>query len=207
VSGQGALAALAERSAMALSSESVSVAELVTLAGEEGLVLLCVLLALPLLLPIGIPGTSPAFSILLAAVAVGVLRDRPPWLPRRLLAARMPSAPVRRALARAARLAHGLESRLRPRWGAFARSAVLHRLNGLMLLLMALLFCTPLPLVPFANTLPAAAVIVLGLGMAEHDGPVLLVGHALGLAAATYIGWLLVAALGAGAGLVSRLGF
>jgi hypothetical protein len=55
----------------------------------------------------------------------------------------------------------------------------------------------PLPLVPFANTLPAIAIILLCLGMAERDGLLLGIGYAVCAVATAYVGgllWLVFAA-------------
>jgi hypothetical protein len=52
--------------------------------------------------------------------------------------------------------------------------------------------------VPFANTLPAIAVILLCLGMAERDGVLLLAGYAVALLSSLYIGALLALVVRAG---------
>jgi hypothetical protein len=49
----------------------------------------------------------------------------------------------------------------------------------------------PLPLIPFANTLPAIAIILLCLGMAERDGWLLLGGHLVALVSLLYVSALL----------------
>ena len=64
---------------------------------------------------------------------------------------------------------------------------------SLLLTLMA-----RLPLVPFANTLPAIGVILLALGMAERDGVVILLGYAATLLAAVFVWGLLYIAAKAG---------
>jgi hypothetical protein len=51
--------------------------------------------------------------------------------------------------------------------------------------------------VPFANTLPAIAIILLCLGIAERDGVLLLIGYVVALISTAYIGallWLVVKA-------------
>ncbi len=56
----------------------------------------------------------------------------------------------------------------------------------------------PLPLVPFANTLPAVGVILLALGMAERDGGVILAGYFVTVVAAVFVLGLLYLAIRAG---------
>jgi hypothetical protein len=52
--------------------------------------------------------------------------------------------------------------------------------------------------VPLVNTLPAVAVILLSLGMAERDGAMILMGYAMSLLSAAYIAGLLWLATRAG---------
>jgi hypothetical protein len=56
----------------------------------------------------------------------------------------------------------------------------------------------PLPLIPLANTLPAVAIILLCIGMAERDGVLLLLGHLVALISLLYVGALLYFAARAG---------
>ncbi len=71
----------------------------------------------------------------------------------------------------------------------------MNSVHGVTLVVVVLLLMAPLPLVPFANTLPAIAIILLCLGIAERDGALLLVGYAVSLVSTVYIGsllWLVV---------------
>jgi hypothetical protein len=56
----------------------------------------------------------------------------------------------------------------------------------------------PLPLVPLANTLPAVAIILLCLGMAERDGVLILFGYLAATISALYVGAMLWLAAKAG---------
>jgi hypothetical protein len=53
------------------------------------------------------------------------------------------------------------------------------------------LLMIPLPLVPFNNTLPAIAIILLCLGLTERDGALVLLGYVSTIASAGYLGGLL----------------
>lgn len=61
-----------------------------------------------------------------------------------------------------------------------------------------LVLMAPLPLVPFANILPAVAIILLCLGMAERDGALILLGHLVATLSTAYVGLLLWLAAKAG---------
>ena len=187
--------------AAGLTGPSISVRELLALIGEQSLLLACVFLSVPFLLPVAIPGTSVLFGLLLALIGAGVTLNRVPWLPERLLDRRLDCAAVARALRRGARLCRGVERLARPRLLVLTDGATLNRANGVMLVFAALLLMAPLPLVPFASTLPAIAIILLAAGMAERDGVVVLMGYLAMAVASAYVGLLLVAVFWAGSGL------
>jgi hypothetical protein len=54
------------------------------------------------------------------------------------------------------------------------------------------LLMAPIPLVPFVNSLPAFAIILLCFGMAERDGIVIAIGYFTTLVATVYVGGLVV---------------
>ena len=191
--------------AAGLTEPSISVRELLALIGEQSLLLACVFLSVPFLLPLAVPGTSVLFGILLALIGSGVALNRVPWLPERLLARRLERAQVERALDKAARLSRRFEWLMRPRLLALTDGATLNRVNGVMLVWAALLLMAPLPLVPFTSTLPALAIILLAAGMAERDGVVVLMGHLAMAVATAYVSLLLVAVFWAGSGLAGVL--
>jgi len=181
------LSELFSAAAERLDVDPVALGALLDAIGERGFLLGCVLLAIPMLLPVGIPGTSPAFALLVLCAGVAACADRAPWLPgwvRRRGLSRTTSVAL---LNRASRLARRWERLLRPRWLALTDAATVNRINGALLIMLALLFWAPLPLVPLANTLPAGAVILLGLGMAERDGACLVLGWLASVIAGAYV--------------------
>jgi hypothetical protein len=61
-----------------------------------------------------------------------------------------------------------------------------------------LLLMAPIPLVPFINSIPALAVLLLCFGMAERDGIVIALGYVTTLVATAYVGGIIVLVLYAG---------
>ena len=51
------------------------------------------------------------------------------------------------------------------------------RVNGLVVVLSALLLMAPLAFLPFSNTLPALAILLLSIGILQHDGVFVLLGY------------------------------
>ncbi|MGI9246666.1 MAG: exopolysaccharide biosynthesis protein [Steroidobacteraceae bacterium] len=162
--------------------------ELLRLVGEQGLLVFCAILAMPFLLPVTLPFMSTALGTPMLLVGAAVVANRVPWLPDRLLDRTLPTGTVEHVLDRALRAATRFEHLVRPRILSLTATPRVNALNGGVLVLAVLVLMMPLPLVPLANTLPAIAIILLCLGMAERDGAMILLGYAVALVAAAYVG-------------------
>ena len=192
------LSAALDQTRRAVSGHKVTLRELLAHVGEQGLLVFCAILAMPFLLPVTIPFTSTALGLPMLLIGIAVVLNRVPWLPGRLLDRALPSTTVQHVLERAAHAADRFEHLVRPRLLALTDSALANSIHGVVLVIAVLVLMAPLPLVPFANTLPAIGVILLCLGMAERDGVVILLGHLITLVAAAYVGTLLWLAAKAG---------
>lgn len=181
-----------------VAGDRVTLRELLGLVGEQGLLVFCAVLAMPFLFPVSLPFTSTALGLPMLLVGIAVTLDRVPWLPDRLLDYALPGATVQRVLDRAARAADRFEHLVRPRLLGLTATPASNRVNGVVLVVAVLLLMAPLPFVPLINTLPAAAVILLSLGMAERDGVVILVGYAVALLSLVYVAAVLWLAATAG---------
>ncbi|HEY5718827.1 MAG TPA: exopolysaccharide biosynthesis protein [Gammaproteobacteria bacterium] len=173
--------------ARAVQGHAITLRELIGIIGEQGLLILCILLAAPSLLPVTPPLMSAALALPLLLIAIAVTANRLPLLPDRLLDRELPAATVQRTIERVSRLARSIEHLIRPRLLGLSGSPQVNALNGAMLVLAALLLLAPLPLVPLAGTLPAIAIMLLALGMAERDGLVILLGYAMTVIATAYV--------------------
>ena len=187
-----------EATRVAVTGHRVTLRELLGLVGEQGLLVFCAVLAMPFLLPVTLPFMSTALGAPMLLIGVAVVLNRVPWLPDRLLDHALPSASVQHVLERAAHAAERFEHLVCPRLLVLTGTAFANSVNGVVLVLAVLVLMAPLPLVPFANTLPAIAVILLCLGMAERDGVLLLAGYAVALLSSLYIGALLALVVRAG---------
>lgn len=191
--------------ARSITGETASVRELLALIGEQGMLMFCIFLTIPFLVPVSIPGVSTVFGLLVILIGYGVALNRMPWLPDRLLDRHFPSAKLVPALEQGARLLSRLERFLHPRWGAFVRSPVANRWNGWMIALAGVLLMAPFGLVPFSNTLPALAALFLAAGMLEQDGLFVFLGYGWIVATIVYFVVLIAAAIAAGVGLTRVL--
>ena len=187
--------------AKSLSGETASVRELLALIGEQGMLMFCIFLTIPFLVPVSIPGVSTVFGLLVILIGIGVAWNRVPWLPDRLLDRRFPTPKLVPALEQGARLLSRLERFLHPRWAALVRGSRVNRWNGWMIALAGLLLMAPFGLVPFSNTLPALAALFLAAGMLEQDGLFVFLGYGWILGTIVYFVALIAGAIAAGVGL------
>ncbi|MCP8940458.1 exopolysaccharide biosynthesis protein [Alsobacter sp. SYSU M60028] len=158
--------------------DRISVRQIVAALGERTYALLIVVLGLPNCLPM--PPPIPLISgILLFFVALQLVVGWPsPWLPRRLLDRTLARDVVSKAAARALPWLVWLERAARPRLVVFHSEPAL-RVMGVVLLAfsLALVFAAP-----FIGQIPLGlAVCLVGLGLVERDGYVVVSGLAVGM--------------------------
>ena len=204
-SPESSLSTAFQNAAQAIKAERVNVGEVLELVGEQGLLLFCAFLAVPFLLPVAIPGTSTVFGLLMVLIGVSVATDSLPLVPRRLLAHPLGAEHVRAALLRGAEVFRRFETLIRPRWLLLTSGKLANFINGLVISFAALVLMVPLPLVPFTNTIPALAVLLLCIGMVERDGIVIVLGYVATIAATAYCGSIAWAAWQAGSGVAHWL--
>jgi len=200
------LSAALTDTARSLTSETVSVRELLGMIGEQGMLMFCIFLIIPFLVPVSIPGVSTVFGLVITLIGVGVTANRVPWLPARLMGKRVQTSNLARAFEHGARLVARLERFLHPRWNALTRGSGINRFNGLMLVLGGVLLMAPFGFVPFSNTLPGLAILFLAIGMLQRDGVFVLLGYLAIVATIVYFAALIAAAVAAGVGLSRLLG-
>lgn len=157
--------------------ERISFADLSAALADRGYAALLVFFAAPNLLPLP-PGSSTVFGIPLIFVACQLLIGRQRvWLPPFLRRRSIDHATYRRIAERIAALLKRVEVLARPR--LWPRPATLaDRMVGLLALAMGLVLVLP---IPFGNLIPALAVLLAAMALAERDG--LWLGASLALAA------------------------
>ena len=158
--------------------ERLTVGDIVAVLRDRAFALLVVLLGLPNCLPM--PPPIPLIcGLLLLLVAMQIAVGMPsPWLPPSLLGRSIRQADVRRAVARAVPVLRRLERWSRPRLSVF-ESALGMRGMGLALLALAMALIVAAPIV---GQIPLGlAVCLVGLGLVERDGIVVMGGLVIGL--------------------------
>jgi hypothetical protein len=193
------LGASLRRVCAALDTDEVALGRLLALLGEQGLLLFVMFLMIPFLLPVSIPGVSTVFSLVVILVGLGVVGNRIPWLPERLMARKLATRTLLPALERGARLLDRIDAVITPRLLPLTHGTTINRLNGAALIVSGVLLLFPLGLVPFSNTLPGIAVLLLAAGMAQRDGVFVILGYLMVGVTVVYFALLAYAVFAVGA--------
>lgn len=70
-----------EHVAKSVPEGKITIRDLFHLVGEQGLILLIMILTIPFLTPLPLPGVSTVFGALIMLISLGVILNRIPWMP------------------------------------------------------------------------------------------------------------------------------
>jgi hypothetical protein len=165
--GETRVSAVFTALARAIPPEGLTLQDLLARLGERGPLLVCILVTVPFLLPVSIPGSSIPLGVIIALNGISLLTHRAPWLPGRLRHRRLAADALLGVCARGARLFTRLERFIHPRVPPLTHGPTMGCVNGLFLVLSGVLLMAPLPL-PLSNTLPAYGALWLAAGRARR---------------------------------------
>lgn len=188
-----------------IDGKSVTLRDLIGRIGEQGFLLLCALLTLPFLLPVSIPGVSTVFGIAILLISLAITLNRLPWLPSKILDRELEAEKLVPVLEKGVKIVSRIDPFVQPRLLMFSTGAVINRFNGAVLMFSALLLMLPLGFIPFSNTLPGVAILLMSIGMMQRDGALVVAGYGFVAATIAYFSVLAYAALSAGQGLSSLI--
>ena len=157
----------------------VVLGEVLDKAGDRGYGFLLILLAIPAFIPILPPGTSGVLGALMSIVALQMLFGlKQPWFPKRWRNKVLSPKVVEALQTRGVAMLRKIERVSHPRGRRFTRNGLILRLSALVVIALALVLSSPMP---FMNTLPALGVLLIGVGLANHDLYVLSAGWGIGI--------------------------
>lgn len=165
----------------------VSVADLVAAVGRRSFAPLLLAPGILIVTPLsGIPGLPTVGAIVIVLVAFQMVLGREHvWLPRFLARREMSARRLNAALTRIQPVAAAVDLAVRPRL-VFLTRGLFGRLIAAVCMLIALMI-PPMELVPLSSSVAALVISLLALGLAVHDGLLVLVGLTI-LAGALYFG-------------------
>lgn len=171
---------LSEVLAAALSHDAngaITAGEVADRIGDRGFGLLLILLALPTMIPVLPPGASipvgAAYTLLGLQMLLG---RRRPWLPGRFRRYRLSAKAAAALSGKGAAFVRRCERLSRPRLEACAGPGA-ERIASVVIVGVGIVLILPLP---FMNTLPGIAMLLLGLGFTNRDGLLAIIGGSLG---------------------------
>lgn len=169
-----------------IDGEDASIGEVLDAIADRGFGLILLVLALPAALPLPAPGYATPFGLMMALLALQMMRGRTtPWLPERVRRRRVSKSKLAWTMRNAGVPLRFVEWVIRPRLSGLARNRIFLALVGLVVLLMSISMSMPIPL---TNTAPSFVIFVLAAGILEEDGLVLLGGLLLAPLAAGIAG-------------------
>jgi len=166
-------------------SGPITLREVIQLLGGRAYLLLVLLLALPFITPIPIPGLSTPFGLAIALIALRLAIGQRPWLPKKLQRKELPAGFIAKVFRVAEKILLFLEKFLRPRLTFLTDTPLLRQLHAVLMLAAALALLLPLP-IPFTNTFPAWTILLLAAGLLERDGGFVLAGYLVFAAGVLY---------------------
>lgn len=159
--------------------------EAIVVLGVRAYTLLLILLSLPFITPIPLPGLSTPFGLAVGLIALRLMLGQKPWLPEKILSRPIPPGFFGKVFTFAAGIIRLLEKLLRPRLTFLTDTVVLYRTHAGLMMLAALALLLPLP-IPFTNTFPAWTIIFVAAGLLERDGFFILGGYLVFAAGVLY---------------------
>jgi len=158
-----------------------SYGELVEELDHHGMAMVLILFSIPSALPVPAAGYSTVLSVPLMLIGLRLLCVKNTvWLPERVRQATFNPKQFAKLAGLMQRLVCFIERFSRPRLISFAESTWLTVLLGLLICLLAISMALP---IPGTNTLPAGGIFLIGFGLLEKDGLLILFGIAYSIIA------------------------
>jgi hypothetical protein len=172
----------------------VAIGEIVATLRNRALGLMLVVFGAPCMLPAP-PPIPLVCGLVLMAVATNLMAGRATvWLPPRVALREVPRAGLSAVIRRILPATRFIERLCRPRLLGVSERAG-KAVFGAVIAALVLILWLPIPV--FGNFTPGLAVTVIGVGLSERDGVVMLVGLGLSVFAAAFtlgLGWAAVQA-------------
>jgi hypothetical protein len=152
---------------------------------ERGYLLGLLLLTLPFVSPLPTMGLSAPVGVLAMVSGVALCFSRRPWVPGFISRRQLSHDLITRLASVTTKAADRVNRCIRPRWSFMFWPGLRHGV-GIGLVSAGFVLSLPLP-IPFSNSIPAVAILLLCLGTLFQDGLTVLLGHSVGIGAWAYL--------------------
>ena len=168
--------------------QAMTVREMVKILHGRGLQFVVILLCLPFLAPVTIPGISMPFGLAIALSGLRIAFGHRPWLPEFILNHRISFPVLEKMVHFGCAIYEKVEKIIRARLCILLDGPGMGMMIGLAIALSGVFLSLPIPPpFPLTNTIPGFAIICLSLGLMERDGVLILCGYVLTVIAAIYV--------------------
>ncbi|MEW6305747.1 MAG: exopolysaccharide biosynthesis protein [Verrucomicrobiota bacterium] len=166
----------------------ITLNEIIARTGGRGIHLAIILLCLPFITPIPLPGVSTVFGFVIFLLALRQALGKRARLPRFLGERPIQVKDHQKILKASLRVILFIEKTARPRGKDWLDLRAAQIGNSFLLMFLALLLMLPFPpFVLLTNSLPGLAVIFISASIMEEDGFMIWFGYVLALIATAYI--------------------
>lgn len=163
----------------------ISVAKILYILSGKGRLLILIVLSFPFCQPIQIPGLSTPFGLAIALIGLRIAFGKNVWLPKKLLSKKISRRVFNKVTSKALWLIRKVKHWIHPRI-LFLSSSKMDWVNGLLICANGLFLALPLP-IPFSNLAFAWSIFLIGVGMLENDGLLIILGYVMFLIACTLL--------------------
>jgi hypothetical protein len=154
----------------------------------RGIYLVMMLLSLPFIVPVSIPGFSTVLGLAIAVIALRLAVGKPARLPKFMGERQLPPALEKKVIVSSMKFLRFLEKLVKPRKTLWLTSRYARFGNGLLLTFLGLLLALPFPpFPPLTNSLPTYSIILVAASMMEEDGVTIWVGYIVALGTVIYL--------------------
>lgn len=155
--------------------ETLKLDEIFHILAGRGYPALLILIGLPFIFPIQIPGLSTPFGLILTFIGLRMAFGKKPWWPDWIKNKEVKSSVIKGIADKTIAIFKKVQKVLKPRLPFLLWDPFKH-LHGLTIFFLAIFLSLPLP-IPFTNTLASLPIILFGIGMLEDDGLIILMAY------------------------------
>lgn len=169
--------------------QAMTVAKMIRILRGHGLHMMLILLCLPFLSPVAIPGISLPFGLAIALCGMRIAFGHRPWLPKFIMKRQVSHAALERMVKIGCAIYERVEKVVRPRLSLVFEAPGMRSATGATIALAGVLLSLPIPPpFPFTNMIPGFAIIFFALGLIERDGVLVVMGYTLTALGTVYVG-------------------
>lgn len=156
-------------------NQPLALGELLTALGPRGPAALMVVLPVPFILPVQIPGLSVPFGLVLILIGAQLGWRDQLWCPGWLANRQIQASYIEKIIPWVERIEGYLARWFSPRLSFLTDSHWAHKVIGVVVIALAAVLSVPLP-IPFSNMFVSVPLIILGLSLLSRDGLACILG-------------------------------